>query len=133
MKKKLLSFIILLCTLLSSFTIAVSGAQTVVSDEGRLPFEDVNPSSWDGDAAALGLLLQEEAGEVRIIAVWDDSPAHRAGLRPGDRLLTVNGQSVTDAAALEAILSQISPGAGVTFTAERTGVNGAVEAVIAPR
>ena len=91
------------------------------------------PQPWDGDAAALGLLLQEEAGEVRIIAVWEDSPARRAGLRPGDRLLTVNGQSVTDAAALEAILSQISPGAGVTFTAGRTGVNGAVEAVIAPR
>ena len=51
MKKRLLSFIILLCTLLSSFPIAVNAAQTVVSDEGRLPFEDVNPSSWYGDAA----------------------------------------------------------------------------------
>ncbi len=51
MKKKLLSFIILLCTLLSSFPIAVSAAQTAVSDEGRLPFEDVNTSAWYGDAA----------------------------------------------------------------------------------
>lgn len=91
------------------------------------------PNPWDGDAAALGLLLQEEAGEVRIIAVWEDSPACRAGLRPGDQLLTVNGQPVTDTAALEAILSQISPGVGVTFTAARTGVDAAVEAVIAPR
>ena len=51
MKNKSLILFILLCTLLSSLPITSFAAQTTVSDEGRFPFEDVNVSSWYGDAA----------------------------------------------------------------------------------
>ena len=33
---------------------------------------------------------------ARVVAVAPDSPAHLAGLRPGDELLTLNGESVRD-------------------------------------
>jgi S1-C subfamily serine protease len=33
---------------------------------------------------------------ARVVAVVPDSPAHAAGLLPGDELLTLNGEAVRD-------------------------------------
>lgn len=44
--KKLISLLLVLATVLSCFMLTVSADATVVSDEGRLPFEDVKESHW---------------------------------------------------------------------------------------
>lgn len=44
--KKLISLLLVLATVLSCFMLTVSADQTVVSDEGRLPFEDVKENHW---------------------------------------------------------------------------------------
>src|SRR5690606_25833788 len=43
---------------------------------------------------ALGLVLSNDADAVRLAAVTPGSPAARAGLRGGDRLLGVDGQPI---------------------------------------
>ena len=89
------------------------------------------PDAWDGNTAALGLLLQEEADGLFILAVRDDSPAQRAGLAPGDRLLAVNGSAFTTLADLETLLTASLPESGVTFLARRSGSQQVI-AVISP-
>ena len=57
-----------------------------------------------------GVVLQDLA---------EDGPAARAGLHPGDRLLTVDGTAVDGACALERLLLARSPGQEVTLAVRR--------------
>ncbi len=69
----------------------------------------------------LGLLLDREAQD-RVRAVTPGSPAHEAGLRPGDRLLRVGGRSTATFADVSAALHDLAPGATtVTVASERGG------------
>jgi C-terminal processing protease CtpA/Prc len=43
-----------------------------------------------------GLQLESVDGRVRIAAVADESPAARAGIRAGDELVAIDGESVSD-------------------------------------
>jgi hypothetical protein len=43
-----------------------------------------------------GLQLESVGEEVRIFAVAEGSPAARAGIRAGDELVTINGESVSE-------------------------------------
>jgi carboxyl-terminal processing protease len=48
----------------------------------------------DSQFIGYGFGNQTTANEIRVLQVYDDSPASEAGLRRGDRIVTVNGQSV---------------------------------------
>ena len=48
--KKTISFLLIFATVLSCFIFTVSANEGVISDEGRLPFEDVKDSHWFHDA-----------------------------------------------------------------------------------
>ena len=49
----------------------------------------------------LGLRLEETDGEVRVIIPLAGSPAHRAGIRPGDRIIAVGDESLDGLALAE--------------------------------
>lgn len=49
----------------------------------------------------LGVFIEEKNPGLVIKDVAPDSPAARAGLRAGDRLIAVNGKSLTQATSLE--------------------------------
>ncbi len=49
--KRIFSILLVLATLLSSIAIPVFAEETVISDEGKLPFEDVKADYWFYDAA----------------------------------------------------------------------------------
>jgi S1-C subfamily serine protease len=73
--------------------------------------------SWPEPAPVRGLSLQRSAPIVR--AVDSDTPAARAGLQPGDRLIRVGAASVSDAAwAAQAIDRAKGP---IVLTVERRG------------
>ena len=55
-------------------------------------------------SAALGMVLLEAEDGVYVLAVSDQSPAHQAGLAPGDYILQMDGQAIGDAAELDALL-----------------------------
>lgn len=60
-------------------------------------------SGWD-DSGDLGLVLLNDEQCVYVLAVSDQSPAHRAGVEPGDYILNANGLEIADTEALDALL-----------------------------
>src|SRR5690606_39142354 len=55
--------------------------------ERRLGFER-------GELASPGIAVDVLDGAVIVLAVFDESPAARAGLQPGDRIKAVDGETV---------------------------------------
>ena len=47
-----------------------------------------------GDYGGLGLVIQGEDGAVKIVSPMDGSPAARVGLRAGDYITAIDGQSI---------------------------------------
>lgn len=69
----------------------------------------------------LGVRVIEARGEVRVTAVDPGSPAARAGLRPGDRVLIVAGTPVRSAATLVYEVQHRPPGSRMELRVERRG------------
>jgi C-terminal peptidase prc len=67
----------------------------------------------------LGMTTPFDGIEMRVSEVFPDSPASEAGLKRGDRLLAINGRSVTDLSASSEIASAFGPAeAGVAVALE---------------
>jgi sigma-B regulation protein RsbU (phosphoserine phosphatase) len=63
-------------------------------------------------------------GTTHCMAVGDvvpNSPAERAGLRAGDRIIGVNGQALSTSRPFDQAYAQARPGDAVTFTVQRAG------------
>lgn len=69
-------------------------------------------------AASLG--LPKRRGEL-VQTVQDDSPAARAGLKPGDILTKVNGKEVTAEQTVSFLVANLQPGAKVPVEVLREG------------
>ncbi len=67
----------------------------------------------EGAFEGVGAELQMEHNQVVIVAPFDDSPAQRAGLRPGDIILKVNRAPVAGL-ALDHVVRRITGPAGTT-------------------
>lgn len=63
--------------------------------------------------------LATSAGELRIAQVFDDGPAHQAGLAAGDVLVAVEGLRVSTAALLDEQLARVPGGDVVVVHAFR--------------
>src|ERR1700728_309971 len=60
----------------------------------------------DFDIQSLGLLPKEQDGPVLVDDVVPGNPAAKAGLKPGDGVVSVNGQVVHSVAAMIAVLDE---------------------------
>ncbi len=67
-------------------------------------------------AKAFGM---QAPGGALIADVSADSPAAEAGLKPGDIIMSMNGQTVTDSASLRLQVSETAPGTSVPMTVRR--------------
>src|SRR5262249_54188086 len=61
------------------------------------------------------------SGGVEVERVVPNSPAHQAGLREGDRILSVNNQRVNSAQQLTRLISKEEPGSNVAIDLIRDG------------
>ncbi|MFM8821063.1 MAG: S41 family peptidase [Phenylobacterium sp.] len=73
-----------------------------------------------GEYGGLGLEISSEEGVVKVISPMDGTPAYKAGVKPGDYITAVNGQSVIGMSVSEAVkLMRGPPGEAVTLSIAR--------------
>jgi len=87
--------------------------------------------SWNGqnnsqgnfrERPALGITMQQDGNNrVRIISVIPGSPAQRAGLQPGDRIVSVAQQRVDDPADVINHVARSNSEQGLAMQVERNG------------
>ncbi|BBD80859.1 S41 family peptidase [Aerosticca soli] len=70
-----------------------------------------------GQYSGLGIEVMEVDGTLRVIAPIDDTPASRAGIKPGDTIIKIDGRPV-DADNLDDMFKRLrgEPGTKVTLT-----------------
>jgi regulator of sigma E protease len=85
----------------------------------RLSFATLKPADWDANAMSL-LGLKSDLGPPLIDQVVPDKPADRAGLRPGDRIVAIDGAPVRSPADVAA-LTNAKPGGELVFRVARDG------------
>lgn len=70
-------------------------------------------------AGRLGALLEEKGDSLIVSACRPDSPCQEAGIKPGDRLLTIDGEPIADMADLRIAVWHRLPGERVTVEVNR--------------
>jgi serine protease Do len=89
----------------------------------------LNPIDEDF-AASLG--LPKKRGEL-VQTVQDDSPAARAGLKPGDIVTKVNGKDVTSEQSVSFLVANLAPGVQVPVELLRDGQRVALNVTLGKR
>ena len=79
----------------------------------------------------LGVIIEDLKGDLKkvyshkegavVVDVTKDSAAAKAGLKPGDLIIKVDGESIEDANELKTIIGSYPPGKEVTIEYERNG------------
>jgi len=71
---------------------------------------------------ALGVTLDEDSrGPVRVNHVYENGPAHEAGLRPGDEIVAVDGRRVRSTEDLIHVLASKQPREEIHLAIDRNG------------
>ncbi len=90
--------------------------------------QDANNSEPRG---AIGITLSpNDTGGALILSVTAGTPAAKARLQPGDRILTIDGKSVAGHEDVMRIVSFGKPGSNMHFDIDRHGLQGSIWAVI---
>jgi len=75
-----------------------------------------------GEFGGLGIEITLENGVLTIVSPIEDTPAYRAGLKPGDKIIKINGDSTKNITLLKAVKKMRGPkGTKVTLTIMREG------------
>ncbi len=95
-----------------------------MDEETAREFMDSLDSSFEG----IGAEVSMSNGKVTIVAPFRDSPAEKAGLRPNDQILEVDGNDIDGLSLYDAVLQiRGEKGTTVTLTVQRPGVNDLLE------
>ncbi|HET6883377.1 MAG TPA: PDZ domain-containing protein [Pirellulales bacterium] len=79
--------------------------------------------------AALGVTFSKSAhGGVRILRVVSGSPADKAGLKIGDRILAIDDQPVTSYGEVVRLVGESQPGSDMKIAVDRYGLEGTLHA-----
>ena len=79
-------------------------------------------ATTDGNYGGLGLTVSIEDGAVKVIAPTEDTPAWRAGIKPGDYITHINGELLYGLGLDEAVAKMKGdPGTTIKLTLVRPG------------
>ncbi|MGH6889378.1 MAG: S41 family peptidase [Rhizomicrobium sp.] len=99
----------------------VSGLDPHSSYMDAKAFADMNIQT-KGQFGGLGIEVTMEDGLIKVISPIDDTPAARAGIKPGDFIAAVDGTPIQGMALDDAIAKMRGPqGSKVTLTVLRSG------------
>ena len=90
-----------------------------------IPAEEVEQfrSSITGHYGGMGATITSEGDYVIITELYEQAPAHKTGLRPGDKLIAANGQSLKGKNVKEiSTIMRGKPGTVVKAEVQRPGV-----------
>jgi len=104
---------------------AIKGMLKVLDPHsGFMPPEAYKEMKIDtkGEFGGLGIHIGVREGMLTVIAPIEDTPAWRAGIKAGDKIIKVNGEPTRDMTLLEAVNKMRGPkGTKVTITIIRKG------------
>jgi carboxyl-terminal processing protease len=81
-----------------------------------------------GEFGGLGIEVTQESGYIRVISPIDDTPASRAGVKAGDLILALDGQTVQGLSLNDAVdKMRGAPNSKITLTIKREGVDKPIE------
>ncbi len=77
-----------------------------------------------GEYGGLGMEVTKDGNVIKVISPFDDSPADREGIRPGDLIIRIGGTAIGDLSLQEAVeLMRGVAGSEVELTIVRAGRN----------
>lgn len=80
--------------------------------------------STSGEFSGIGIEISVEGGRITVISPIDDTPADKAGLKAGDAILEIEGQSTQDMSLMDAVQRIRGPkGKPVNLTIVHKGSN----------
>lgn len=86
-------------------------------------FDDMQEQTR-GEFGGLGIEVTQEDGFVKVVAPMDDTPADKAGMKAGDYITHVNGESVLGLTLDDAVDKMRGPvGSEIIITVVREGVS----------
>lgn len=92
---------------------AIKGMVEVLDDPHSAYLEaetyELSQSHWKGKFEGIGAYVGKEEGNLTIIAPIEGSPADEAGIRAGDIILEIDGESVSEMSLMEAVLNIRGP------------------------
>ena len=85
----------------------------------------------EGRFAGIGVEVSTKDGWITILSVFDGGPAKKAGLKPGDRFLLIDGEEARDMRIYDAVrMIRGEPGTTVDVALRREGVPDAIETTL---
>jgi carboxyl-terminal processing protease len=95
----------------------------------------MNPKQWadmqittKGEFGGLGLEVTADGGLIKVISPIDDTPAARAGIKPGDLILSLDHKSVEGLSLNDAVDKMRGPkGTSITLTIKRDKIDKPIE------
>src|SRR5438093_8505252 len=80
-------------------------------------------SDTQGSFGGLGIEITVKSGILTVVSPIEDTPAFRAGIKPGDQILKIEGEFTKDMSLVEAVKKMRGPkGTKVTLSLRREGV-----------
>lgn len=93
----------------------------------------VQPRAIAAPSGILGVVLEDADGAPRVHEIMPGSGAEKAGIKPGDKVTTLNGQPVRSRQELVETVRQFQPGDKLALQVERGGEKLDVTATLGAR
>jgi carboxyl-terminal processing protease len=78
--------------------------------------------STSGQFGGLGIEITEVSGRIKVVSPIEGTPAYRAGIKPGDVITHLDGESIKDLNLMQSVMRMRGrPGTDIALTVERAG------------